>query len=92
MIESWDSILATHATEFGEEVGEDGKVMLFDVNTLLNGVLDDPAQYGIVNSTGYCAGYDQPEINTDPGLYGCLPLGEYFWFNTGEFCFSFFLV
>ena len=51
--------------------------MLFNANTFLNRVLDHHEEYGIRNATGYCAAYDQPYINTDPGMYGCLPLEEY---------------
>lgn len=83
MVNQWDSILADHVQNFETE-NEGVKAMLFDVNGFLNGVLDHPAQYGIKNSTGYCASYDQPFINSDPQMYGCLPLPEYFWFNTGK--------
>ena len=58
--------------------------MVFDTTTFLNYVLDHPSEYGISNTTGYCAAYDQPDINTDPGKYGCAPLEQYFWYNTGH--------
>lgn len=57
---------------------------LFDAHKVLQGVLDDPAKYGINNSTGACAASAQPDILTDPGKYGCLPLYEYFWYNSGH--------
>jgi phospholipase/lecithinase/hemolysin len=54
-------------------------------NSFLNGVLDDPGRYGVVNTTGFCAGYLQADALTDPGKYGCpVPVSEYFWFNGGH--------
>lgn len=76
MIEWWNSSLQKHAAAM-QTHHPDSNVMLFDANTFLNRVLDHHEEYGIKNSTGYCAAYDQPYINTDPGMYGCLPLEEY---------------
>jgi len=59
--------------------------MVYDANTFLNGVLETPERYGVRNTTGYCAGYLQADVLTDPGKYGCpVPVSEYFWFNTGH--------
>ncbi|KAF2149251.1 carbohydrate esterase family 16 protein [Myriangium duriaei CBS 260.36] len=82
MVDAWDASLSSHAEEFARTTG--ATVGVFDVNGFLNGVMDDAARYGIRNITSYCQGYDQPYINEDPGRYGCLPLSEYFWFNTGH--------
>lgn len=79
----WGDSLAAHVTAFGAN-NTDVKSMLFDANTFLNGVQQNAASYGIKNATGYCLSYDQPNINTDPASYGCLPLDEYFWFNNGH--------
>lgn len=57
----------------------DAKMMVFDTTTFLNHVLDEPGQYGIKNTKDYCAAYDQPYINTDPGKYGCQPLDEFLY-------------
>jgi phospholipase/lecithinase/hemolysin len=76
MIEWYDQALQNHSKAF-EESNEDAKVMVFPTTEFLNYVLDHGAQYGYKNTTGYCASYDQPYINTDPGMYGCLPLEEY---------------
>lgn len=81
---SWyDGALKTHSLQFAAE-HSDATLLNFDVNTFLNGVIDNAAEYGIKNTTGYCTSYDQPYINTDPAQYDCLPLPEYFWFNTGH--------
>ena len=58
--------------------------MVFDTYMFLTGVLDDPSKYGIKNTTGYCAHYDAPDIATNYAAYGCLPIEEYFWYNTGH--------
>lgn len=30
------------------------------------------------------AAYNQPDIDTNPEKYGCLPLDQYFWYNSGH--------
>lgn len=77
MIEWWDETLMRHAWEFEERNGERTNVMVYDTTGFLNYVLDHPSEFGVVNTTDYCAAYDQPFINTDPGMYGCEPLEEY---------------
>ena len=76
MVDWYDAALYNHSIAFQEE-NEGSSILYFDANEFLNGVLDDPGKYGIKNSTGYCAAYDQPFVDTDPQRYGCLPLGEY---------------
>lgn len=83
MIDWWDDTLLNHSLAFGA-THPDAKAMMFDANTFLNGVLDNAAEYGITNTTGFCPGYLDPVIVTDPGAYGCAPIDQYFWFNTGH--------
>ncbi|KAK4561754.1 hypothetical protein LTR86_004433 [Recurvomyces mirabilis] len=83
MITWYNDALTTHARAF-QTRHPGSKALLFDTTTFLNHVLDNPAEYGIQNTTGYCAGYDQPDIEQDPGKYGCEGLEKYFWFNTGH--------
>lgn len=83
MVAEFNSILKTHADAF-QKVTRDATVLQFDVNAVLNGVLDDYAAYGFRNVTSYCKAYDQPDILTDPGKYGCAPLETYFWYNSGH--------
>lgn len=80
MIGWWDDTLERHAAAFAEE-NEGVTALVFDSNTFLNYVLDNPAEYNITNTTSYCAAYDQPLPVTQ---YGCLPLDEYFWYNNGH--------
>lgn len=58
--------------------------MVFDTYAFLAGVLDSPTKYGIKNTTGYCPRYDAPDIASNYAGYGCLPIDEYFWYNTGH--------
>ncbi|KAK5114795.1 hypothetical protein LTR85_010108 [Meristemomyces frigidus] len=83
MIDWYDQALSNHSAGFHAQ-HPDTKVMVFDTTTFLNGVLDNAAEYGIKNTTDYCAAYDQPYIISDPAMYGCQPLSEFFWFNTGH--------
>lgn len=76
MVEWYDQALSNHSTAFGKQ-HPDSTVMVFDTTTFLNGVMDNAAEYGIRNITGYCAAYDQPDIDSDPAAYGCLPLNQY---------------
>lgn len=80
MIEWWDNTLAQHVNAFAGQ-DRDVTALLFDTNTFLNGVLDHAAEYGIKNTTSYCPAYNQPLPVTQ---YGCLPLDEYFWYDSGH--------
>jgi phospholipase/lecithinase/hemolysin len=61
--------------------------MVFDTYTYLNSILENPSQYGIKNTIGYCKNYDAPDIGTEYAKYGCLPIEEYFWYNSGHITF-----
>lgn len=52
MIDWYGEALEKYSDEFGKVDRVWSKV--FDANTFLNGVMDDPATYGIKNVTGYC--------------------------------------
>jgi phospholipase/lecithinase/hemolysin len=58
--------------------------MVFDTYTFLSGILENPDKYGIKNTTSYCKNYNAPDIGTNYAAYGCLPIEEYFWYNTGH--------
>jgi phospholipase/lecithinase/hemolysin len=57
----YNAALADHAAAFSERHRE-ARVMLFDAHARLADMLDEPWKYGIVNTTDFCAGYDQPDI------------------------------
>ncbi|KAJ5087520.1 hypothetical protein N7456_011136 [Penicillium angulare] len=80
----WNEALTGRAEKFGKEK-KDVEIRVFDAHERLAWILDHPAEFGIVNTTGYCAGYDQPDIEWNYRAYGCpTPLDEYFWYNTGH--------
>ena len=78
-----DDSLARHSQRFAAE-NPHAKVMLYDANKFLNGVLDNPGKYAIKNTTSYCLDYANLDVLYHPELYGCLPLDEYFWYNSGH--------
>ncbi|PNS18677.1 Glucose-induced degradation protein 4 [Sphaceloma murrayae] len=82
-IGAWNEGLADRAAAFAER-NQGAKVMVFDTFAYLHGVLDRAAEYGLKNTTGYCARYDAPDIATNYAAYGCGPIREYFWYNTGH--------
>lgn len=80
----YNDALKEQAREFGQSRG-DVQVRVFDAHKVLSGILDQPGRYGIVNTTGFCAGYDQPDVGSNYEAYGCpTPLEAYFWFNSGH--------
>lgn len=58
--------------------------MVYDANTFLNRVLDNPAEFGILNTTSYCLDYADPDVQEHPERHGCLRLEKYFWYNSGH--------
>ncbi|KAI1306133.1 hypothetical protein F5Y03DRAFT_406163 [Xylaria venustula] len=83
MIEWWSDSLSQHSSIFAE-TNKDVKTMIYDANTFLNGVLDDPGKYGLKNTTSYCVDYADPDVQEHPERHGCLPLDDYFWYNSGH--------
>ncbi|KAF2704697.1 carbohydrate esterase family 16 protein [Pleomassaria siparia CBS 279.74] len=79
----WNAALVAHASTFAEENPE-ARTMVYDANTFLNAVMDEPAKYAIVNTTSWCPGYNQLDVLTTPEKYGCGKLDEYFWYNSGH--------
>lgn len=79
----YNDALRSGAESFAKK--RDVEVRVFDAHARLSGIMDHPGRYGIVNTTGFCVGYDQPDIELDYEDYGCpVPSDEYFWFNSGH--------
>lgn len=79
----YNAALEEHASGFAGR-RRDAEVRVLDAHAVLSGRSDEPARYGIVN-TSFCAGYDQSDIRTNYQAYGCTtPLETYFWFNSGH--------
>ncbi|ESZ89558.1 carbohydrate esterase family 16 protein [Sclerotinia borealis F-4128] len=83
MLSSYNRILNTSAHHFST-THPGTKTMVFDIFFFLSSVLDDPTPYGIKNITNYCPKYDASDIATNYAAYGCLPIEDYFWYNTGH--------
>ncbi|KAI0438592.1 hypothetical protein F4803DRAFT_569466 [Xylaria telfairii] len=83
MIGWWGDSLARHSNVFAEKT-RGVTAMVYDANKFLNGVLDDSEAFGIKNTTSYCLDYADPDVLVRPELHGCLPLDEYFWYNSGH--------
>jgi phospholipase/lecithinase/hemolysin len=83
MVAEYNSIHAAHADAF-QAKHRDTTVLQFDVNSVLNVVLDHYQDYGFKNITDYCPGYNQPDILTNPEKYGCTELNSYLWYNSGH--------
>ncbi len=84
MVGWWSDALHAAVATFAEQ-NEGATMLVYDANTFLNGVLNEPGKYGITNTTDFCAGYENPDVLDDPGKYGCLvPLNQYFWLNSGH--------
>ena len=84
LVASYNAILARHASAF-QTAHPDATVLQFDVNAVLNALFDDAESYGFTNTTAFCPGFNQPDVLTDPGKYGCGEgLDTYLWFNSGH--------
>ncbi|KAH0287420.1 lysophospholipase A [Aureobasidium namibiae CBS 147.97] len=83
MVNRWNTILASQAADFRTR-NSDSNVVVFDSNTFLNEILKNPAPYGIKNTKDFCAAWNQPNVVADATQYGCLPMDQYFWFNTAH--------
>ncbi|KAL3422616.1 lysophospholipase a [Phlyctema vagabunda] len=86
MLQSYNSLISAHADSFrNSHVG--ASVFVFDTYDYLLSILENPEPYGLKNTTGYCAQYNAPDIGTNYAAYGCLPIEQYFWYNTGHITF-----
>jgi len=59
-----------------------GSVTLFDTQPVFNTLLDNAETFGFVNSTGYCAAYENGTPTPTYQVEGCAPVSNYFWLNT----------
>lgn len=82
-IDQWNDVLAKAVKTFKKDYPAANPIS-FDVNSVLNQVLDNPLQYGIHNTTDYCLDSKNETVLTDPGAFGCLPLDQLFWYDSGH--------
>lgn len=84
LVRQFNDIQSAHADAF-QNKNCDATVLQFDVNSVLNDVLDNYQDYGFKNITKNCPGYNQPDIWTNPEKYGCGEgLDTYFWYDAGH--------
>ncbi|KAI1360673.1 hypothetical protein F5Y08DRAFT_43777 [Xylaria arbuscula] len=77
MIGWWDDSLIKHSNTFAAK-NKDAKAMVYDANRFLNRVLDNPAEFGILNTTSYCLDFADPDVQEHPDLHDCLAAGPIF--------------
>lgn len=81
----WYNAALSEQAHIFQRANIDTEVRVFNAHAHLSGILDQPARYGIVNTTSFCPGYDQLDIQENYLGYGCpTPLNTYFWFNSGH--------
>lgn len=79
----WNGSLNKWAERFAGSHA-DTNIMVYDTNTVLNKVLDSPQEYGILNTTHVCDGWNNATVIDHPEWFGCRPLETYFWLNSGH--------
>ncbi|KFY50400.1 hypothetical protein V495_00284 [Pseudogymnoascus sp. VKM F-4514 (FW-929)] len=83
MFANWDHILASTARKF-EEKHRESNVFVFDTYSYLSDVLDNSEKHHFTNITAFCADYAAPDIIWNYANYGCEPIYNYFWLNSGH--------
>lgn len=87
MVGQWNAAVRSQVSAF-KAGHNDSRTFVFDTYAFLNDVLADPAQYNIYNTTSYCQSYAQPDILWNYAAYGCQPISQYFWFNSGHITYT----
>lgn len=83
-VEWFNSALETQSRDF-ERQNPGSSVLVFDAHKVLSRILDDPRKYGILNTTDFCPGAKEPDIECNYEKYGCpTPLETYFWYDSGH--------
>jgi phospholipase/lecithinase/hemolysin len=84
LVNAFNNIASEHADNFARRHW-DATVLQYDVNSVLNGILDVHDAYGFSNVTGFCPGYNKADVRSDPEKYGCGEgLDTYFWYDSGH--------
>lgn len=84
LVNTFNNIAASHADSFAAR-HRDATVLQYDVNTVLNTILDKGDAYGFKNVTGFCPGFNKADIRSNPAKYGCGDgLDAYFWYDAGH--------
>ncbi|KAI5304524.1 hypothetical protein KEM56_006406 [Ascosphaera pollenicola] len=87
MIHTWNSIVQEKAKQF-EKQNADSNLFYFDLYDYLDGILKNASTYGFKNTTAICDAYGQADVGWNYEKYGCQPIEEYFWYNTGHITYA----
>ncbi|WQF77471.1 Putative GDSL lipase/esterase, SGNH hydrolase superfamily [Colletotrichum destructivum] len=87
MIKTYNEAVNQTARAFSEK-HPGATALVFDTYGWLTRVFDDAAAYGITNTTSFCPQYKAWDIETNYAAYGCQPIGEYFWYNSGHITYT----
>ncbi|OJD34287.1 lysophospholipase a [Diplodia corticola] len=87
MLGQWNAAVRSQVASF-QARHNGSSTLVFDTYSFLNDVVADAARYNIQNTTSYCESYAQPDILWNYAAYGCQPISEYFWFNSGHITFT----
>ncbi|KAL0254545.1 hypothetical protein SLS55_010022 [Diplodia seriata] len=87
MLGQWNAAVRSRVSSF-QARHNDSSSFVFDTYSFLNDVLAEPARYNIQNTTSYCKSYAQSDILWNYAAYGCQPISEYFWLNSGHITFT----
>ncbi|KAI0636569.1 hypothetical protein C8Q77DRAFT_511224 [Trametes polyzona] len=58
------------------------QVVVFDTRPVFSTLLDNAHTFGFVNSTGFCAAYQNGTPSPTTQVPGCAPVSSYFWLNS----------
>ncbi|KAK1622840.1 hypothetical protein BDP81DRAFT_440342 [Colletotrichum phormii] len=83
MIKTFNGVVNQTAKAFSEK-HPDATALVFDTYSWLTQVFDNAASYGFTNTTSFCPSYKAWDIDTNYAAYGCQPIYEYFWYNSGH--------
>ncbi|GJC80391.1 acetylesterase [Colletotrichum liriopes] len=87
MIKTFNDVVNQTAKAFSEK-HPGSTALVFDTYSWLTNVFNNAASYGITNTTSFCPSYKAWDIDTNYAAYGCQPIGEYFWYNSGHITYS----
>ncbi|TEA17084.1 Acetylesterase [Colletotrichum sidae] len=83
MINTFNRVVNQSAKAFTEE-HPGTTALVFDTYSWLTYVFDHAADFGFTNTTSFCPKYNAWDIGTNHAAYGCQPIYEYFWYNSGH--------
>ncbi|KAK1585034.1 uncharacterized protein LY79DRAFT_581320 [Colletotrichum navitas] len=87
MIKTYNDVVNQTAKIFSEK-HPDSTALVFDAYKWLTQIFDDAASFNITNTTSFCPAYKAWDIDTNYVTYGCQPIGQYFWYNSGHVTYS----